>query len=84
MDATHFILVYSVPTFNPGARKHGKDYCESGIREIKYLAALSICSPNENVAVFKIFKKPLKVGRGLVACNSAQVRGAVCGDSSAG
>jgi hypothetical protein len=54
MEATHFILIYSVLCENVGTRLVRKDYCETGVREIKYLEKVSRCSPEENVAVFKI------------------------------
>lgn len=64
MNATHFVLVYSVPCVNVGTREKRKDYCATEPRELKHLEPLLKCSPEENVAVFRIEPKPIifKVG----------------------
>lgn len=56
-NPTHFILIYSVNCKNLGTGICRKDYCESGVREIKHLTPLEKCSPNDNVAVFKIKRR---------------------------
>lgn len=59
MQTTHFIMAYSVKCKNLGTGIIRNDYCESGVREIKYLQPLSKNVGNEAVAVFKIKFKSL-------------------------
>lgn len=54
---THFLMIYSVPCINAGTRVQRKDYCESGVREIKHLESFAKSVGNDAVAVFKIKSK---------------------------
>jgi hypothetical protein len=51
---THFIAIYSVPCINAGTGIKRKDYCESGVREMRFLNSFLKSVGSDIVAVFKI------------------------------
>ena len=54
---THFICVYSVLCKNLGTETLRQDYCESGLREIKYLTPFLKSVGKDVVSVFLITLK---------------------------
>lgn len=50
--ATHFICIYLVPCYSIGSQERRIDYCESGVREIKYLDAFKKSVGNEIAATY--------------------------------
>ena len=56
-NATHFLVLYAVPCYNPSTKARRIDKCSSGVREIKYLFPFLKSVGDEAVAVFRIKQK---------------------------